>query len=341
MKFLIFALLLSGAGLSFGGVVYAKPLVLKDAGVFFVGGEKETVEALGRGGRVVESTNVFGQSLVHFFKPKKSNGKPPIVMIPGLGLTSYIYLATPDGRMGWAQRFAKQGYDVYVLDPANTGISGFDHRKFAEVGNGQAEAEELPGISIWSEEAAWSRWGFGSERGIPYETTLFPTEFVDQFVASFATRIGGGGGRGAGAQTDESADAKNLKALLTKIGASTIMIHSMAGRTGFAVAGENPELVKAIVALEPVGCPTEEDVLESLKTIAFVGVYGDFIEERNQTGRLEACLATAAGLKARGAPAKVIELTKKGIQGNSHLMMQDKNSGRVARIVHRWLKKNL
>ena len=42
--------------------------------------------------------------------------KPPIVMLHGGGHTGSCYLATPDGRPGWAPLFANKGYDVFVPD---------------------------------------------------------------------------------------------------------------------------------------------------------------------------------------------------------------------------------
>lgn len=40
----------------------------------------------------------------------------PIVMVHGGFHTGQAYLATPDGRDGWAQLFARRGHDVYVPD---------------------------------------------------------------------------------------------------------------------------------------------------------------------------------------------------------------------------------
>lgn len=40
----------------------------------------------------------------------------PIVMLHGAFHTGVAYLATPDGREGWAQYFAKRGHNVYVPD---------------------------------------------------------------------------------------------------------------------------------------------------------------------------------------------------------------------------------
>ncbi len=43
-------------------------------------------------------------------------GRAPVVMIHGGGHTGACYLATPDGRPGWAPVFAAQGRDVFVPD---------------------------------------------------------------------------------------------------------------------------------------------------------------------------------------------------------------------------------
>ncbi|MEG3062210.1 MAG: alpha/beta fold hydrolase [Comamonas sp.] len=42
--------------------------------------------------------------------------KPPIVMVHGGFHNGTAYLATPDGREGWAPLFARRGHDVYVMD---------------------------------------------------------------------------------------------------------------------------------------------------------------------------------------------------------------------------------
>ena len=42
--------------------------------------------------------------------------RPPVVMVRGGCHTGTCYLATPDGREGWAGLFAAAGYDVFVID---------------------------------------------------------------------------------------------------------------------------------------------------------------------------------------------------------------------------------
>ena len=43
-------------------------------------------------------------------------------------------------------------------------------------------------------------------------------------------------------------------------------------------------------------------------------------------------------MKAAGASVDVIELPKAGIQGNSHMMMMDKNNLEVAGLIQNWLE---
>ncbi len=87
------------------------------------------------GGREIERTGKPGdtvwveQAMVHTFIPDAVTGDP-VVMIPGMGLGSFIYLGTPDGRKGWAQIFAEAGHPVYVYDiPEYSTSGGFDVNK--------------------------------------------------------------------------------------------------------------------------------------------------------------------------------------------------------------------
>ena len=166
----------------------AEPLVLEKMGVLFVGGREVAMTNAGRFGG---GNQIVDQAPVHFLIPpkEKREGKTPIVMIPGMGLTSYIYLGTPDGRDGWAQIFARAGHPVYVFDEPGNAISGF------EVGKITA-SETPPRIMLWSNEITWRRWGIGPQPGVPAENTRFPYKHIDQLHASMTPVMSGGGGRG-------------------------------------------------------------------------------------------------------------------------------------------------
>ncbi|MDE0001329.1 MAG: hypothetical protein OXQ29_01365, partial [Rhodospirillaceae bacterium] len=167
------------------GSAYAQePLTLQEMGMFYVGGE-------------VRDTAGFeqhvDQALVHYLVPETDRPRVPVVMYPGLGLSSYIYLSTPDGREGWAQAFARRGFSAYVYDPVNTGPSGF------AVGPFRSADEPAPGVNTWSIGQVWRRWGFGDAPGEPYPEARFPTDHMDQFYASWPPRVGGAGGGMGGA----------------------------------------------------------------------------------------------------------------------------------------------
>ena len=347
-----------------GSVCAQEPLALREMGMFYVGGE-------------VRDTAGFeqhvDQALVHYLVPDTDQPGAPVLMYPGLGLSSYIYLSTPDGREGWAQAFARRGFSAYVYDPVNTGPSGF------AVGPFRSADEPVPGVNTWNIGQVWRRWGFGDAPGEPYPEARFPTDHMDQFYASWPPRVGGGGGgmggaagggmaaaggggaamgaggmgmggggaAGAGGQAgggglppveSNNPNVLALEALLQRTGPAVLMPHSAGGPVIFNTARRNPDLVSAIVVLEPTGCPTAAEDVEPIAHIPFLAVYGDYIESRNQTGRLESCRATAALVREMGGRGDMLELTGEGIRGNSHMFMQDDNSADIASRVMDWLE---
>lgn len=56
--------------------------------------------------------------------PSQALGLPPVVLLHGAFHTGSCWLRTPDGRPGWAQRFAARGHPVYVPDWPGHGCSG-------------------------------------------------------------------------------------------------------------------------------------------------------------------------------------------------------------------------
>ncbi|MDQ2055662.1 hypothetical protein [Halobellus sp. H-GB7] len=243
--------------------------------------------------------------------PPTATEKRPVVMIPGLGLSPYIYLTTPDGRPGWASLFAAAGYPVHVVSPPrNVDSGGLNTSAF--------ERADPPTLSRWSLDRAWPTWGFGPEVGEPYEDVRYPIDDVDQLVASFPAyvstggsggngdsrnraqrttaeepettatptqsqpdeggqRQGSGGGQRGGSRFASARETAALTDLLERVGPATLLVHSASGAAGFAVAQSSPSLVENIVAVEPVGCPTDEETVAKMGGNAPVlAVYGDY-----------------------------------------------------------------
>ena len=128
-----------------------------------------------------------------------------------------------------------------------------------------------------------------------------------------------------------------LEALLEQTGPAVLVPHSAGGSVVFPLARKRPELVAAIVAIEPTGCPSTAASVTGITAIPFLAVYGDFIESRNQTGRLEACRTTARLIDGHGGHGETLELTEEGVFGNSHLLMQDDNGDDIAERIMEWI----
>ena len=333
------------SALAMADQIDSPPLELEQAGVFFVGANRAPARPEARSASVSSAppVQVTGQSMVHYFAPSKKRDVS-IVLYPGLGLTSYIFLATPDGREGWATLFARDGFTTYVYDVPNTGISGFDIGPFNRARLGELAVAEQPNLAIWNNQQIWRRWGFGPEAGKPYENTRFPVEDIDQFLAAMNPRVGGGGGRGRRRAANPSTPDPvlgNFIELLERAGPAVIILHSWAGRNGLQAAAQRPDLVRAVVVVEPVGCPSNPADPFFEAEIPFLAVYGDFIAERGQSGRLGACRSTAEILSKRGVPANMLVLPEVGISGNSHLMMQDDNNDAIAARIRTWITEHV
>src|SRR5215471_11557761 len=92
------------------------PLEIADQGVFSIPGRYVEVD---------KQTIMVGQMFVQYQIPKNKTRPYPVVMIHGGGQTASNFLATPDGRRGWADDFVANGYAVYVVDQSGRGRSGF------------------------------------------------------------------------------------------------------------------------------------------------------------------------------------------------------------------------
>jgi len=96
-------------------------VVLEKMGVMFVGGREAEMPVTGGrrsgGGGGGAQTQIAGQAMVRYriAPPSKIGDKLPVIMVPGMGLTSSLYLSTPDEREGWATTFAKAGHPVSVI----------------------------------------------------------------------------------------------------------------------------------------------------------------------------------------------------------------------------------
>jgi len=217
-----------------------RPLEIADQGAFSVPGRYVDVG---------QDTIMAGQMFVQFQVPKNKTRPYPVVMIHGGGQTGVNFLATPDGRRGWADDFVAHGYAVYVVDQSGRGRSGFFTDIYGKTRKSMvANATRrftAPGIEkAWPQADRHTQWPGRGTQGDPV---------FDEF---YATQVETIGDELMIEQLNRAAVAK----LLDRIGPAVLLVHSQAGVIGWTAADERPQLVKGILAIEPSGPPIRENI---------------------------------------------------------------------------------
>jgi len=310
-----------------------KPITLRDMGSFHVGGriaeisgKPETTVTFSAGGmpaRIDPNGAYLVEAMyVQYFLPEDRKGKYPLLLWHGGGLSGVTYETTPDGREGWLTLFLRKGWDVYNSDAVERGRSGFAPPEIVAgephfVAMGDAFVRHRIGAA-WSDDPA-------AREQLP--GGLFPVEAYDNFARQFVPRW----------TTTDAAIAAAYDALLDKVGPSVLLLHSQAGGFGFPLAQARPDMVKAIVAVEPA---VTGDVARAaaLKGVPILMLYGDFIDRSARWPAMrQNGLAFAEAVRTAGGDVDVVDLPAAGMRGNSHMMMMDRNNAAIADLIHDWL----
>jgi pimeloyl-ACP methyl ester carboxylesterase len=211
---------------------------LAKEGYFFVGGHYIDTEE----GRVM-----VDQMFVSYRIPAHQTHPYPLVLFAGGGQSGLNYEGTADGREGWAQYFASQGYAVYVLDQPERGRSPYSAEDGGPTVRNSTELVERQfagpeHINKWPQAKLHTQWPGAAKEGDPTFDQLMAQQFPS--LKSFAK------------QQELNRDAG--VALLEKIGPSVILAHSQSGTFAWLIGDARPKLVKAIIAVEPSGPPVHD-----------------------------------------------------------------------------------
>jgi len=331
---------------------------------FYVGGEYA-----GSPGREV----MHGQMYVEALTPTRARQPYPLVLFHGAGQTATNWLATPDGRPGWAEYFVGQGYRVYLIDQPARGRSAWQPTINGELTAFSAAFQEWlltasaadPG---WPQAVKHTQWPGEGRRG---------DEIFDAFHATQVPFLA------------DPVETQRLMlaagtALLERVGPAVLLTHSQAGTFGWLLGDARPDLVKAIVAVEPAGPPFENTIISEGPSRAWgiadlPLVYDppaaaaseleielqeepdrpDLVRCWQQKGslrRLENIAGipvaivtgeasyhaaydhcTAKYLTAAGVKVTFLRLEDCGLRGNGHMVMLEKNNLDVAAVIADWL----
>lgn len=346
------------------------PPALAAQGSFYVGGRD--VEQDGATLRV-------DSMYVEYRVPARRTKAIPIVLVHGNYQSGTAFTGTPDGREGWADILLRRGYAVYIVDQPMRGRSPYHAAIDGPASTiGTAQMERLftaPEVtSPVPQTRKHTQWPGTGRVGDPVFEQLYTSQ---QPTVT-----------GPGARIDSVVRAA-LGALLKKIGPAILLTHSRAGTFGWEVADDAPELVRAVVAIEPNGPPFYDPASADGKTpekmarpwgptydrLTYAPAVADPAELRIarqpvaeghdllpcwlQTGtprtlprlaRIPAMIVvgeasyhapydhcTARFLKQAGMPVDFVRLEDRGVHGNGHLMMLEKNNARIAGLIADWL----
>jgi pimeloyl-ACP methyl ester carboxylesterase len=316
------------------------PLVLKAQGSFYVGGE--TVEQtagelgdLGPGGHIT-----INQMYVRYMVPQGGERNVPVVMVHGATLTGKSWETTPDGRIGWDEYFVRKGHPVYVPDQVGRGRSGFNQAPFNNARAGTVPANTLGRWIRFSDEVVWPNFRFGAKPGEPYADSQFPVAAVSELSKQGVPDVSFGG------LPTPNPTFKALADLATQVNGAVLMGHSQGGPFPLAAALLNPGMAKGLVLVEPGRCPADytDDQIRTLATIPILGVFGDHRDTPTGIGirpswqlSFESCQKLFERVNAAGGKAEMLDPAARGIKGNSHMIMQDRNHLQIADLILKWI----
>lgn len=227
------------------------------------------------------------QMYVEHWIPTEVRHPFPIVLIHGGYGQGSDWIGTPDGRRGWATLLLEQGFKVYVLDRPGQGrnpYQPFVHGLFDREAQTFEKAAAMAGRS-----AQWT----------------------DAEVVQLAASLG--------QPMANNAITQNLwrtrgAILLDKIGPCVLMSHGDGAVFAWVTALERPELVKAVVAVEPTARSLQGEAPKTPIAVVTTG---------------------ASNLNVN-APFERIHLA-----GNGPLAMMEKNNREALEPILQWLDRTV
>lgn len=316
------------------------PLVLKDQGSFFVGGQDTKGLVTGAAPLIpgFPKTDVYhtGQMYVQFQVPLKSTDKIPIVLLHGCCLSGKTYEDTPDGRMGWAEYFVRKHHAVYVPDQASRARSGFNLSLYDDVLVGRRPPSALPNMFTFGREGAWDLFRFGPKYPEVFPGEQFPVEAIGDFANQVIPDLNA-------TLPFPNPTYDDFAKLATIAGGAVLVGHSESGFFPEYAALTDSSKVKGMISIEGQ-CPVLNDSqISNLAKIPVLVVFGDNLDKAGLSrdlwvSSLRGCRDFVKRINAAGGKATLAQLPNLGFKGNSHMLMQDRNNLEIAAWMLGWIE---
>src|SRR5712691_2610985 len=340
-------------------------------GYFYVGGQYT-----GEPGKEI----MQGQVYVEMVAPKDVRRPYPLVLIHGAAQTATNWMGTPDGRKGWAEYFVEQGYVVYMIDQPSRGRSAWHPGDGAtRMFTAEQEAFQFTANAVkgtWPQAKKHTQWpGDGpkkGQKGDPYFDAFYATQVETVIDVAETQRRNQDAGAAlldkigpaivlthsqSGTYGWLIADARpQLVKGIIAIEPSgppfeaTIIATGKAriwGPTDIPITYDPPVKDPSEIAVQRDAEPDGPDLftcwmqkaparqLVNLKSIPVAVMAA----EASYHQVYDHC--TAKYLNQAGVKTEYIRLQDKGIRGNGHMVMIEKNNLDIARVVDEWVVKNV
>jgi pimeloyl-ACP methyl ester carboxylesterase len=261
---------------------------------------------------------------VQRFVPLEPKAKYPLLLWHGGGLTGATWEDTPDGRPGWNEFFLRCGHETLVSDASERGRASW--ARYPEINTEQPEHRTI--------EMAWEMFRFGPRGGyhpepakrVSFPGQQFPVEAAGQFLKQFVARW-------TSQAANEWAQMSYLE-LVSQTGPSVILAHSQGAYHALKAAAQRTDEVRALICIEPVIPFDAEFDLRSVASRPILIVIGDYQEHSSYLSYFKAFLDKAGAV---GGSIELLDLPSHGINGNSHMLMMDRNSDDIAQLVQAWI----
>jgi len=348
----------------------SRPLAIARQGWFYVGG---------RHVKVADGEFRAGQMYVECQVPARRERPYPIVMWHGNWQSGTNFTGTPDGREGWAQYFLRRGYTVYVIDQPGRGRSGYHPAVCGAQSVQDRKAAEArftaPARSrLWPQSRRHTQWPGSGVAGDPAFDQFYASQLpsiqdlhLSQSLnrdagAALLDRIGPAillthSQSGAYGWLIADARPKRVKAIVA-VEPSGPPVHEAPGKRGgartkpwglaweplrYAPAATDAGQLAFVQQPRPDGdgllaCWLQREPARRLKNLARVPV-AIITGEASYHAPYDHC--TARYLEQAGVRTTFIPLAARGIRGNGHMMMLERNSDEIAGVIHRWLDRSV
>ena len=183
--------------------------------------------------------------------PRRRTQPYPIVIIPGAAQTATNFTGTPDGREGWAQYFLRRGYAVYIVEQPGRGRSGYQPDVDGPQGTPHVQ-------NVENRFTATERATFGRRRTCTRNGPAPASPAIRSSISSTPRRC-----RSCSKpELIQTLNRDAAAALLDKIGPAIVMTHSQSGAYGWPIVEARPNLVKALIQVEPSAPPVHDMELD-------------------------------------------------------------------------------